>query len=235
MIESLYISTVFVAGILSFFNPCILPVIPVYIGYFAEVHPQGEKKKWKVSSKPIIKAAVFVAGLSTAFVILGFGAGIIGGILYSDWFIRSAGFIVILLGVNQVGILKFKVLNKEKKLQIKRTGKSDIIGSYLLGLTFSFGWTPCIGPVLVAVLGLSASEGSALYGGLLMLVYSVGLMIPFICIALFSDILLKRVKVLYKHMEKIRIAGGILIIVMGIILMTNNLMAIVGWFERLIQ
>ncbi len=225
MIDSLYISTVFVAGLLSFFSPCILPVIPIYIGYFTE----GEL------SKPIIKAAVFVAGLSTSFILLGFGAGAIGSVLYSEWFIRFAGLIVIILGLNQIGLLKLKFLNREKKVHLKRTGKSDIIGAYLLGFTFSFGWTPCIGPVLVAILGLSASEGSALYGGILMLIYSIGLMIPFLIIAVFSDVLLKRVKGLYKHLEKIKILGGVLIIIMGLVLMTDNLMVIVGWFERLIQ
>jgi len=233
--ESLYMSTVFIAGVLSFFNPCILPIIPVYIGYFAEANPDEKTYKWKIVSKPMLKAAIFVLGLSTAFVLLGFGAGALGSLLYSDGFIRIAGGIVVILGLHQVGLLKIQRLNREKKLHLTRSAKADFLGAYLLGLTFSFGWTPCVGPVLVAVLGLSASEGSALYGGLLMFIYSVGLMIPFMLVAIFSDVLLKRVKVLYKHTEKIRIAGGVLIIFMGLVLMTNNLMVIVRWVENLLR
>lgn len=237
MLDNIYISTVFIAGLLSFFSPCILPVIPVYIAYFTEGTPKNEtsKKKINLFSVPMLKAVIFVAGLSTSFILLGFGAGALGSILYGQWFLTICGLIVIILGIHQTGLVKLKFLNREKKVNIKRSRKSDFIGAYLLGFTFSFGWTPCVGPVLAAVLGLSASEGSAAYGGFLMLVYSVGLMIPFLLMAVFSDYLLSKIKGLYKHMNKIKIVGGILIILMGILLMTNKLTSMVAWFERLIN
>ncbi len=235
MVDNLYISTVFLAGLLSFFSPCILPVIPVYIGYFTEGSIKEEGKKFNLFTMPILKAVVFVAGLSTSFVLLGFGAGALGSILYGPIFLRIAGLMVIILGIHQTGLIKLNFLNRENKVHLKRTRKSDVIGSYLLGFTFSFGWTPCVGPVLAAVLGLSAKEGSAVYGGFLMMVYSLGLMIPFLIMAIFSDYLLKRVRGLYKHMGKIKIVGGVLIILMGILLMTNNITWIVAWFERLIN
>lgn len=233
MVDNLYISTVFLAGLLSFFSPCILPVIPVYIGYFTEGSKKEEGKKFNLFTMPVLKALVFVAGLSTSFILLGFGAGALGSILYGPVFLRLAGIVVIVLGIHQTGLIKLNFLNRESKVHLKRTRKSDVIGSYLLGFTFSFGWTPCVGPVLAAVLGLSASEGSAVYGGFLMMIYSLGLMIPFLIMAIFSDYLLSRVKGLYKHMGKIKIVGGILIILMGILLMTNNITWVVAWFERL--
>lgn len=106
-----------------------------------------------------------------------------------------------------------------------------MIGTYLLGFTFSIGWTPCIGPILGAVLGLSASEGQATYGAFLMFLYALGLLIPFLIIAFFSDIVLRRLKKINRHLEKLKIAGGVIIIIMGLFLMTNNL----NWFTTLIS
>lgn len=235
MAGTLYISTVFIAGILSFFSPCILPVIPVYISYFAgeEVKDNVPLHK-KIFKGPMLKAIVFVGGLSTSFILLGFGAGALGSVLYSRTFLIICGTIVILLGIHQTGLIKLKFLYREKKLDVKRSTRGDVIGAYLLGFTFSFGWTPCVGPVLGAVLGLSASEGSAAYGGILMAVYSLGLMIPFLIVAIFSDYFLLRIKGIYKHMNKIKIVGGILIILMGILLMTNQINQIAIWFDRLL-
>lgn len=234
--DTLYISTVFIAGLLSFFSPCILPVIPVYIAYFTEGSKPGEeKKKTHFFSLAMLKAVVFVTGLSTSFILLGFGAGALGKILYGQMFLIICGILVIILGIHQTGLLKFSFLAREKKVHVERSKKSDLIGAYLLGFTFSFGWTPCVGPVLAAVLGLSATRGSAAYGGFLMLIYSIGLVIPFLIMAVFSDYLLSRIKSLYKHMNTIKIVGGLLIILMGILLMTNRLTTITAFVERLIN
>lgn len=234
--DTIYISTVFVAGLLSFFSPCILPVIPVYIAYFTEgSKSQGSKKKTHFFSLAMLKAVVFVSGLSTSFILLGFGAGALGRILYGRWFLILCGILVILLGIHQTGLIKLNFLGREKKVHVERSKKSDLLGAYLLGFTFSFGWTPCIGPVLATVLGLSATRGSAAYGGLLMLIYSIGLVIPFLIMAVFSDYLLSRIKSLYKHMNTIKIVGGVLIILMGILLMTNKLTSITAVVERIIN
>ena len=235
MSDSLYISTVFIAGLLSFFSPCILPVIPVYIAYFTEGSKSSEKKKTHFFSLAMLKAVIFVTGLSTSFILLGFGAGALGSIIYGRGFLILCGVIVIILGIHQTGLVKLHFLAREKKVHVERSQRSDFIGAYLLGFTFSFGWTPCVGPVLGAVLGLSATRGSAAYGGFLMLIYSIGLIIPFLVIAVFSDYLLSRIKSLYKHMNTIKIIGGVLIILMGIILMTNKLTSITAFVERLLN
>ena len=228
--EQVLISTVFIAGMLSFFSPCILPLLPVYISILATndkgtLHRQPMKiiGKWHVNPLLVLKTIVFVFGLSTSFVILGFGAGALGAFINTDWFIVFCGAIVVLLGLHQMGLFNLSILNREKKVELKRSGKRDMLGTYLLGFTFSFGWTPCIGPILGAVLGLSASEGHAIYGAMLMSFYALGLLIPFLLLSIFSDILLRQVKKINKHMSKIRFIGGVIIVIMGIFLMTNNL------------
>lgn len=234
-IEQLILSSVFVAGLLSFFSPCILPLLPVYISILS-TNEQGRMGRGRTLGKflvnpfLIMKTIIFVTGLSTSFVLLGFGAGFLGAVINTKWFIVVCGAVVVLLGVHQVGLFKVPFLNREKKVQMNRSSKRDLIGTYLLGLTFSIGWTPCIGPILGAVLGLSASEGQASYGAFLMFIYALGLLIPFLVMALFSDILLRKVRKINQYTNRLKVAGGIIIIIMGIFLMTNNL----NWFTTLI-
>lgn len=173
--------------------------------------------------RTLFKSCLFVAGISTCFIILGFGAGALGSIIGSSFFMIAIGLIVIVLGLHQTGLIHIKWLSYEKKVNLKRSHRSDYFGVFLLGLTFSFGWTPCIGPVLGAILVLSATSSRPFYGGFLMAVYSLGFLIPFLILALFSDVLLQRIKKLNKHLGKIKAAGGIVIIMMGILLMTDNL------------
>ena len=142
--------------------------------------------------------------------------------LFSNTTRIIAGVIVIILGIHQLGIFKIGLLEHTKLVEIKTSGKSTALEAFVLGLTFSLGWTPCIGPILASVLALSGDEGSALYGASMMFVYVLGLATPFVLFSFFSDSLLKRAKGLNKHLDKFKIGGGILIIVMGILLITNN-------------
>ncbi|MGH4137392.1 cytochrome c biogenesis CcdA family protein [Clostridium sp.] len=234
--NEIFMSTVFVAGIFSFFSPCLVPLLPVYISIFAgnqdnENHEKYMKKLGvlNINLLVIAKTLVFVAGISTSFIILGFGAGSLGTLINSSVFITLCGVVVIVLGIHQTGLIHFKLLDREKRVVIK--SNNGIFGIFLLGFSFSFGWTPCIGPILAAVLGISASGGQALYGVWLMIIYSLGLMIPFLIIAIFSDGLLRHVKKLNKHLGKIKVAGGIIIILMGILLMNNSLNVLTRFFK----
>lgn len=234
--QELFMSTVFIAGVLSFFAPCILPLLPVYVGVLTgdqQTKRQINIGRLQLNFIAILRTILFVAGLSTSFIILGFGAGALGSLIFSDTFLYIVGGIVILLGIHQTGLIHLRFLDREKKLQVKGSERKDLVGIYLLGFTFSFGWTPCIGPVLGAVLGISASGGQAAYGAWLMLIYSVGLAIPFLVISIFSDVLLKRIRLINRHMGKIKVVGGVLIILMGILLMTDQLSSITAFFERL--
>ncbi len=209
--QQLLIGTVFLAGLASFLSPCIFPIIPIYFGILAK----GGRK--------ILNTFLFIAGLSLTFVSLGFSFGFLGNLFFNDNVRIIAGIIVIILGIHQLGIIKLNFLERTKVVEVKTEGKSASFEAFFLGLTFSLGWTPCIGPILASVLALSGDEGSALYGAGMMLVYVLGLATPFVLFSLFSQELLKRTKALNKHLGKFKIVGGVLIIVMGVLLITNNL------------
>ncbi|MCT8568767.1 cytochrome c biogenesis protein CcdA, partial [Glaesserella parasuis] len=204
--QNLLISSVFLAGLASFLSPCIFPIVPIYFGILSK----GGKK--------VLNTLLFIMGLSLTFVSLGFSFGFLGDLLLNDTTRVIAGIIVIILGIHQLGIIKINFLEQTKLVEIKTNGKSASVEAFVLGLTFSLGWTPCIGPILASVLALSGDEGSALYGGAMMFVYVLGLALPFIIFSFFSDELLKRAKSLNKHLDKFKIIGGILIILMGLLL-----------------
>lgn len=219
------IGSVFIAGILSFFSPCIVPLIPVYIGILTETDDKKVIKVGKITFNlyAIFRTLLFIAGLSTAFLVMGFGAGALGSIIKNKWFFRVLGFIVILMGLQQIGILKLSFLSKERKFNLERSRKKDYFGAYLLGLTFSFGWTPCVGPVLGSVIGITVHGGKAFTGAFYMLVYSVGLAIPFIFITIFSGFAINSLSFFEKHVKKIQVIGGVLIIIMGLLLMFEKM------------
>ena len=224
-----FVVTLILAGIVSFFAPCIIPLLPVYVSVFAGSYDERSTKndtgKAKLIINPmlVLKILVFVLGLGTTFILLGFGAGALGNIISSKIFLIIAGIFIIILGLNQTGLFHTLFLDKEKRLKVKTKNMSSTFSIYILGVTFSFGWTPCIGPILATVLALSNNGSGALYGAFLMLIYTIGLGMPFILLSIFTEYMLKAFKKLNKHFNKIKIIGGILIILMGIALMTDNL------------
>lgn len=239
MVEPLYIGSVFAAGLLSFFSPCILPLLPVYLAYLGTSGETGSgdgaggRKPGKLHLSPVLigRTLLFILGLSTVFVLLGFGAGALGNLFNSSLFIAVCGIIVMLFGIYQTGLVKLSFLEREKRLDAGPTPGKGLFGAFLLGFTFSFGWTPCIGPVLAAVISLSASGGAAATGGLYMMVYSLGLSIPFMVMALFSDLLLMRVRKVYKYMNRLKVASGVLLILMGLLLFTGKLNTITAYLQ----
>lgn len=223
--QQLEIGGVLIAGILSFFAPCILPVLPVFIstilGSVDETARSLRIGKLTIYAKPLLRVALFVLGLSASFIIMGLAFGAVGRFINSDVFMAVCGIIVILLGIYQTGLIKIPFLMREKKLEASRG--TGYFSAFALGFTFSFGWTPCIGPILASVLALTASRGGAFTGAAYMAVYSLGLLVPFLVFTLFSDLLISRIKGIYKHMKAIKIIGGIIIIIMGVFLLTDSL------------
>lgn len=236
--DAVFLFGVFGAGLLSFFAPCILPLLPVYVSYLSGSIAGGADQGGHGGSSPPLRRPVFIGrtllfvlGLSVVFVLLGFGSGILGNVISSPRFIPICGAIVILFGIYQTGLIKLSWLEREKRLSSPRIQKGGYIGAFVLGLTFSFGWTPCIGPALAAILSIAAGEGSPVYGGFLMLLYTLGLAIPFLLLSVFSEYILRSFRRLYRYMGAIKVASGCMLIVMGILLMTDRLNTIVTWLQ----
>ncbi|HET0954009.1 TPA: thiol-disulfide oxidoreductase-associated membrane protein CcdA2 [Streptococcus pneumoniae] len=228
--------SVFLAGILSFFSPCILPLLPVYTGVLLD-DKDGAKAssgKFSISVTSLLRTLAFIAGISFIFILLGYGAGFLGDLLYASWFQYLTGAIIILLGLHQMEILHFKGLYKEKRLQLQGQGQNGkgYSQAFLLGLTFSFAWTPCVGPVLGSVLALAASGGSGAWQGAgLMLVYTLGLALPFLLLALTSSYVLKHFRKLHPYLGILKKVGGFLIIVMGLLVLFGNASILSQLFE----
>lgn len=204
--------SVFLAGILSFFSPCILPLLPVYTGVLLDDKDgaQASSGKFSISVTSLLRTLAFIAGISFIFILLGYGAGFLGDLLYASWFQYLTGAIIILLGLHQMEILHFKGLYKEKRLQLQGQGQNGkgYSQAFLLGLTFSFAWTPCVGPVLGSVLALAASGGSGAWQGAgLMLVYTLGLALPFLLLALTSSYVLKHFRKLHPYLGILKKRG----------------------------
>ena len=176
--------TVFLAGILSFFSPCVFPLLPVYIGILLGSDQEkairlfGKKIRWH----GLLKTLCFIAGISVIFLLIGFGAGLLGKIMYTNWFRYLMGALIIILGLHQMEVFHFHFLEKQKSVDFgANKQKNELFSAFLLGLGFSFGWTPCIGPVLGSVLALAASDGQdALMGAIYLLVYTLGMALPFV-------------------------------------------------------
>ncbi len=214
----------FLEGIITFISPCILPMIPVYITYFAN----GEENK----KKSVINALGFVLGFTIVFVSLGAFAGFLGGLLirYETVVNIVTGLVVVIFGLNFMGVLRIGFLNKTKKaeVEVKSTGFG---GSVLFGIVFSIGWTPCVGAFLGSALMLASQQGTALQGILMLVLYSVGLGIPFVLSAVLIDRLKSLFDAIKRNYRTINIVSGGLLVIIGILMMTGLFAYVVRLFS----
>lgn len=224
---SLFFISVFVAGILSFFSPCIFPLLPVYIGQLLNQDERYQKRflNYSFNWYSLLKTIIFLAGISIVFVSLGYGAGLIGNFFYHPAMTIIFGLLVIILGLHQADFIRLKPLYFQRNLNFKkRVAHGELIEAFLLGLSFSFGWTPCIGPILSSVLALAASGGNgALQGGFYMFLYTLGLAIPFLILALMSSVIMNHFQKIKSYLPLLKKIGGVLIIIMGVLLMLGKL------------
>jgi len=224
MDQNLMIGSVFTAGILSFFSPCILPLLPVYFGILTNTSTsQNSIEPKKNIRQHLLKTVLFIFGIGFVFVLLGFGAGSLGPLLSNPLFQRIGGIIVILFGLNQMGLIRLNFMEKWNLPGYNPSGGNQYLSAFSLGLIVSLGWTPCIGPILASVLILAANSGTAIRGAGYMAFYTLGMAIPFIVIMLFADFLLMPIKKGGRWLPIIQKTGGALLVITGILMFFNRL------------
>lgn len=229
------LASAFIAGILSFISPCILPLVPVYISFMtSKAALQNEKNKLSDRLFIFLNSIFFVLGFSLIFIILGSTATFIGKILrdYSNIISRVGGGLLIIFGLNYMGIFKIPFLNFEKKFNIPQSAKYNYLGSFLIGIIFSFGWVPCIGMILSGILFLASRLNTLAKGIYLLLAYSLGLGIPFMLFSVFIGLFSKFFKKINKYMKIIPIISGIFLIILGIVFLTGSMTKLVGFMLK---
>ena len=230
-IANLGIMTVFAAGLVSFLSPCVLPLVPGYISYVAGSSAGGTWSGTTARRWPAVGLSVcFVLGFSTVFVILGASATALGQLLlsYRRGLDIVGGSIVIVFGLFLIGLAQLPWLQREIRLHPSMAGGRPI-SAYALGLAFAFGWTPCIGPILGAVLTVSAASATVAGGVWLLGIYSLGLGVPFVLAALFTDSLVARLKLIGRLGRILQFVAGGLLILMGIAMITGQLAVFANW------
>lgn len=226
---SLGIAVAFAAGLLSFLSPCVLPLVPSYIGFLTGMTLPEMAGRRKIA---LVHALLFVLGFSLVFVLLGATATALGRALnyYQLWLQRVGGVLIIFFGLLCLGVIRTGWLNQERRLHLERK-PVGFLGSALVGMAFAAGWTPCIGPVLGAILGLAATSNDASRGMLLLGVYSAGLAVPFLLAAVAVESFLAWFQRFRRFLPWVMRISGVLLIVVGVLLVTGEFTRLAGWLQ----
>jgi len=223
------------AGFISFLSPCILPLIPSYMAFITGISLEElshEKNLKRVRKIVIINSLLFILGFSIVFIALGASATFMGKFLSRNirWFEIVGGCVVILLGLHFIGIFRLKFLNREKKIHLKDK-PLGFIGTVLVGMAFGAGWTPCVGPILGAILTMAATTQNIFKGIVLLAFYSVGLGLPFLISGLIIHKFFEYFKAVRKYFKVITAVGGILLIILGVLLITGYFSSISSYLS----
>jgi cytochrome c-type biogenesis protein len=221
----------FMAGLLSFLSPCVLPLVPSYVGFITGMTLPEMAGRRRVA---LTHALLFVLGFSLIFVILGASATALGQALnyYQVWLQRVGGVLIILFGLLCLGVFKVGLLNPERRVHLERK-PVGYLGSALAGMAFGAGWTPCIGPVLGGILGLAATTNDVARGMQLLAAYSAGLAVPFLIAAVAVESFLDWFQRFRRYLPWVMRLSGILLIVVGVLLVTGEFTRLAGWLQGL--
>ena len=231
MINICYLGA-FLGGVLSFLSPCVLPVVPSYLSFITgisfEDFKTGDKKF--IRKLTAINSLGFILGFSTVFISLGIFSSFMGRFLatYYDLIRIAGGTIIIFFGLYVMGVLKINFLSMERRVHFKSKPRGAV-GSFVVGLSFAGGWTPCIGPILASILLVASTSGSAFYGFKLLLVYSAGLAVPFFITAITINTFLSHYTGIQKYMKLILILSGMLLIGFGIMFLTDSATSLIRY------
>ncbi len=217
-------SVVFLEGLASFISPCVLALIPTYISYLAGTSIDEIENGNHSKRTLMINAAGFVLGIFIVFSLLGATATTLGKSINMNVGVlqKISGVIIIVFGVFYMGLINFGFMNREKRIHVKKVVPT-LGGSVVFGMSFAFGWTPCIGPALGSVLMMAANTATLWNGVFLLSIYTLGLAIPLLLIALFIEKLMPYIQRVYKHFDKIKIVNGILLVLIGLMIYFNKL------------
>ena len=226
---------VVLAGLLSFLSPCVLPIVPGYLCFLAGTSldkiASGEDAS---KEKNVFYFALsFVFGFSTVFILLGASATLLSGLIYEylDILRVVGGIIIIIFGIHFMQIIQLPFLNRDTRYQIE-SYRPGIVGSYVIGLSFAFGWTPCIGPILGSVLSIAASSETVTYGIVLLMLYSAGLGIPFLLAAYAINGFMRFLSKIRNYVRAIEIFTGVLLVIFGILILTNRIQELAFFFIK---
>jgi cytochrome c-type biogenesis protein len=235
--EPLLLATALAAGMVSFASPCVLPLVPAYLGFITgrsaeELHAATGRARVGVATQ----GAAFVLGLAVIFTLLGASATVLGQTLLENqpllW--KLGGLVVIVFGLQMLGIVRIPLLYRSARVaEVSPVRPGNYVGAFLMGLAFGAGWTPCVGPFLAGILALASSEETVAQGMLLLLIYALGLGLPFLIAGLAIDRSLELMRRFKPHLLVIEKASGALLIGMGLLLFTERLTLITAWLTRM--
>ncbi len=225
----------FLAGLLSFLSPCVLPLVPGYVSLISGASVdelQGTERK--MLGTVMLHSITFILGFSFVFIALGAVATGLGQFFneYHHILAKVAGAVIIIFGLHLTGLLKIKALYADKRLHDVK-GSSTALGSFVVGFAFAFGWTPCIGPILAAILALAAEQDSVMKGVVLLSIYSAGLAVPFLLTSLGIDRFLGFYTRFRRHLHTVEVISGVLLIAVGVLIFMNNLKILSGYLSFL--
>ena len=220
------------AGVISFLSPCVLPLVPPYLVYLAGASLErlaDKEPEPEVRRDAVFAACLFVLGFSTVFVALGASASLIGGLFraYSDYLATIAGIAIIIMGLHFLGLTRIGFLMREKRVGMAKP--VGLWGAYAMGLAFAFGWTPCIGPILAAILAVAASEATVAKGAGLLAIYSLGLGIPFVLAAFAAEPFAAFLARFRRHLVHVERVMGALLVLTGIMFLTGTITQMSFW------
>lgn len=232
----------FIAGILTFLAPCTLPLVPGYLGFISgssledlKDPEKAKKARWKI----FLNGLFFMLGFSAVFIIMGTLAGFIGATLlapYRLWLGRIGGIFVIIFGLFMLNVLKIPFLTREKQFKAPAIFKlGGPTNSFILGSAFAFGWTPCVGPILGSILLLASTSTSALQGALMLTVFSAGLAIPFLLIAIGIGSASRRIQNISRYLNVVSVIGGIFLIFLGVLLVMGKIGLLIAYGYKIFQ
>ncbi len=233
------LTAAFLAGVVSFLSPCVLPLVPGYVSVISGASVEelkGAGREEGLLRRVLFHSLLFIAGFSIVFISLGASATWLGGALRSHLplLLQIGGVVVILFGLHMTGILKIGLLYRDARIRTNPANRSvSAFGSLVMGLAFAFGWTPCIGPILAAILALASTQEAVAQGILLLAVYSLGLAVPFLLTSLGLTQFMNFYRGFRRHLHTVEVFSGVVLIVVGALLVTNQFTRLAGYLSFL--